>query len=524
MFLVNGCAKRETIVDRATRDGVLHLSVGAEPSDLDPHTVSSTNDGRIIQSLFEPLVSYEPGTLAPVPALAERWEVSADGLTYVFHLRPEAKWSNHDPITAQDCVDSWRRILTPSLGAEFAYFLYVLRGAEAFNKGVTTDFSTVGVTARDAHTLVVTLAYPAPYFLQILLNSPWRPVHLRSIAALGSPYHRGTNWTRPGALVSSGPFTLAEWSLNRRVVVEKSPTYWDHEHVRLRAVHFYPIDNIDVEERAFRAGQLHMTWALPLSKTESLEREKSPVLRIDPLLETQFFRFNVRRPPLDDARLRQALSLAIDRDLLATKILPGGRRPAATFVPPLLAGYTPPTRRAHDPGAARQLLVEAGHAGGAGLPPIEILYNNSDILRLVGEAIQEMWQRELGITVRLVNQEKKTVYANRRSGDYQAVLGTWTADYLDATTFLDMWRSDSGHNQTGWSDPAYDALLNRANTLVDPAARAAVLAEAESLVLDAAPIAPVFFNTHVYLLHAAVKGWQPTPMDHIDYRYLTLEP
>src|SRR6266700_6086264 len=172
----NSCTKRDTTVDGANRAGVLHLSIGSEPADLDPQTVTSTGDAKIIQSLFEPLVSFEPGTLAPVPALAERWEISADGLTYTFHLRADAQWSNRDPITAQDCVDSWRRILTPALGAEYAYFLYLLRGAEAFNKGATADFSTVGVSARDLHTLVVNLAHPAPYFLQVLLNSPWRPV------------------------------------------------------------------------------------------------------------------------------------------------------------------------------------------------------------------------------------------------------------------------------------------------------------------------------------------------------------
>ena len=153
-----------------------------------------------------------------------------------------------------------------------------------------------------------------------------------------------------------------------------------------------------------------------------------------------------------------------------------------------------------------------------------MLYNNSEILRLVGEAIQQMWRRELGLDVRLVNQERKTVFASRRSGNFQIVLGSWTADYLDATTFLDMWRSDSGNNQTGWTEPVFDTLLERANTLSDPAARATVLAEAESLLLDAAPIVPVYFNTHVYLLHPAVSAWQPTPMDHTDYRYVTIRP
>jgi len=519
-----GCAKRESAVALGNQNGVFHISIGSEPTDLDPHTVTGLGDAKVIQSPLDPLVSFEPATLKPVPAPAERRQIPAHGLTYTFYLRANAKWSNGDPVTAQDCVDSWRRILTPSLAADYAYFLHLIRGAEAFNKGTTTDFSTVGAKATDARTLVVTLTHPAPYFLQILLNSPWRPVHLRSIAAAGDPYRRGQPWTKPGKLVSSGPFVLKEWATHQRVVVEKSPTYWDRDRVKLNAVHFYPTDSIDAEERAFRAGQLHATWALPLSKVLPLQKENSPNLRIDPNLETYFFRLNVRKAPFTDARIRRALSLAIDRETIASKILPGGRKPAPTFVPDFLTGYTPPKRTAYDPETARRLLAEAGFPKGANLPPIEILYNNNEILRLVCEAVQQMWRRELGVDVRLVNQEYKVVFANRRAGDYQLLLGTWTADYLDATTFLDLWRSGSGNNHTGWTDPAYDALAKKADATVDPVARAAILAEAEALVLDSAPIIPVYFNTHVYLLHPAVKGWQPTPMDHTDYRYVSLQP
>ncbi len=518
-----GCGKRETTVERSNREGVLHLSIGSEPTDLDPHIVSELAAAKVIQSLFEPLVTFEPVTLAPKPALAERWDISPDGLTYTFHLRADAKWSNGEPITAQDCVDSFRRILTPSLGANYASFLYLLRGAEEFNQGRSKDFSTVAATARDPRTLVLTLTHPAPYFLQILLNSPWRPVNVRSIAQYGDPYQRGTPWTRVGRLVSSGPFVLKEWNAHQHILVEKSPTYYDRARVRLNAIRFYPTDSIDAEDRMFRAGQIHMTWSLPLSKVRPLEQEHSPALREDNQLQTYFFRFNVRRAPLDDARLRRALSLAIDRQTIADKILPGGRKPASTFVP-TLSDYTPPTRTAYDLAAARQLLADAGHANGQGLPPLEILYNNSEILRLVAEAVQQMWHRDLGLDVRLVNQEYKVVMANRRAGEFQILLGDWTADYLDATTYLDLWRSDNGNNYTGWSDPAYDALCDRADATADAAARAKLLAQAEALVLDAAPIAPIYFNTHVYLLSPSVKGWAPTPMDHSDFRYVSLEP
>jgi len=253
---------------------------------------------------------------------------------------------------------------------------------------------------------------------------------------------------------------------------------------------------------------LHATWALPLSKVLRAAR-KLPALRTDPTLQTYLFRLNVRSPPFDDVRVRRALALSIDRRLITDKILPGGRQPASSFVPPFLKGYTPPTHNAYDLAAARQLLADSGHPGGQGLPPVEILYNNSEILRLVAEAIQQMWHRDLGIDARLVNQEFKVVMASRRAGDFQILLGDWTADYLDATTFLDLWRHDSGNNYTGWSDPAYDALAARAEATVDPAVRAALLAQEESIVLEAAPIIPIYFNTHVFLLHPSVKAGSP---------------
>lgn len=523
LSLLAACAKRETPVQLGNRDGTLHVSVGSEPTDLDPHVVTSLAEARILPSLFEPLVSFDPDTLAPAPGLAERWEISPDGLTYTFHLR-DARWSNGDPITAQDCVDSWRRMLTPSLAADYAYFFYLIRGAEDFHKGRTTDFSTVGLAAPDARTFVVHLTHPAPYFLQILLNSPWRPVHVRSIAAAGDAYRRGTPWTRPGRIVTNGPFTLKEWTPHQRIVVEKSPAYWDAAHVQLNRIVFYPTDSVDAEERAFRAGQLHATYSVSLSKLATYQRDEPASLRIDDYVNTFLFRFNTRKAPLDDARLRRALSLAIDRQLIADRILKAGQKPAPTLVPPNTPGYTPPARPTRDLATAQRLLAETGHPHGAGLPPLEILYNNSEINRLVAEAIQEMWRRDLGIDARIVNQEYKVVFANRRTGNYQILLGDWVADYLDATTFLDLWRSDSGNNHTGWASPDYDALMERADATVDVAARTALLQQAEQLMLDAAPIAPIYFNTHTYLLSPSVKNWKPSPMDHIDYRHVSLVP
>ena len=522
-LLLSSCAKRETEVARSNRTGVLHCSMGSEPTDLDPHIVTGLAEAKVLPALFEGLVSFDPATLAAVPALAERWDISPDGLVYTFHLRP-AQWSNGDQITAQDCLDSWRRILAPTLAADYAYLFYIIRGAEDFNKGRIQDFALVGLAAPDPRTFIVTLAHPAPYFLQILLNVPWRPVHVRSIAAIGDAYRRGTPWTRAGRLVSSGPFVLKEWSPQQRIVVEKSPTYWDRAHVSLNAIHFYPTDSVDAEERAFRAGQLHVTYSLSLAKVATYRRDQPASLRIDDYVDTYFFRFNTRHAPLDDPRIRRALSLALDRTAIAHQILNGDQQPATTLVPPTMPGYTPPARPVRDLASARRLLAEAGHPDGQGLAPIELLYNNSETVRLVAETIQETLRRDLGVTIQLVNQEYKVVFANRRTGNYQILLSDWVADYLDATTFLDLWRGDAGNNHTGWSNPAYDALMDRAALTADPAVRAGVLAQAEALMLDAAPISPIYFNTHVYLLQPSVKGWRPSPMDHIDYRHVRLEP
>lgn len=520
--IFSGCAKRETVVQQGTRERILHRAIDVDPVDLDPHVVTGIAELKILAALFESLTAIDSATLRPRPALAESWEVSPDALSYTFHLRATARWSNGDPVTAQDCIDAWRRILTPSLGADYAYQFHCIEGAEAFHKGAA-EFSAVGLAAPDAHTLRVTLARPTPYFLGLLAQPYWAPVHLRSIAAQGDPYRRGNTWTRPGNLVSNGPFFLKEWIAGQRIALEASPHYWDRAHLRLRAVRFYPMDNSSAQENAFRSGQLHVTEILPLNKVLPYQRDRPEVLRTDRYLDTYFFRFNLRRPPLDDARVRRALSLAVDRAKLAQKVLLGGQQPAATLVPPGLPDYTPPARPLADLPAARRLLVEAGHPGGRGLPPLEIVIPTKGAGPILGQAVQEMWRRDLGLDVSLRQQEQKVIYAERNAGNYQILLSDWIGDYLDPTTFLDLWRTDSGNNHTGWKNTGYDALLEAAAQSVNATARAELLRQAETLLLDDAPIAPLYHNTHVYLLQPVVKGWNPTPLDQLDYKQVWLE-
>jgi oligopeptide transport system substrate-binding protein len=282
LLSTTGCLKRETAVQRGNREQVLHRSVGYEVTELDPHLVTGVAEGNVLRALFEGLVTEDPVDLHPVPGVAERWEVSADTLVYTFHLRAGARWSNGEPVTAADFVASFRRILTPSLAADYANMLYILQGAEAFHKGATKDFSQVGATALDARTLRLTLEHPAPYFLSLLTNPPWYPVPLATIAKHGATYQRSNGWTRPGRLVTNGAFVLKKWQANQVIIAEKFPGYWDAATVRLNAIHFYPLDSVDAEERAFRSGQLHLTEFVPVSKIDAYRRNAPQLLRLDP--------------------------------------------------------------------------------------------------------------------------------------------------------------------------------------------------------------------------------------------------
>ncbi len=519
-----GCGKRETNVARGNREQVLHRGIGYEVSELDPHLVVGLAEGEVLRALAEGLVAEDPVDLHPVPGVAERWEVSPDGLVYTFHLRANAKWSNGEPITAGDFVASYRRILTPSLAADYANLLYILQGAEAFHKGTAKDFAQVGAKAVDDRTLRLTLEHPATYFVAMLPNPPWLPVHLPTIRKHGPEDRRGNAWTKPENIVTNGPFVLKQWRQNQVIVVEKSPHYWDAAKVRLNGVHFYPVESVDAEERMFRAGQLHLTETVPISKIEAYRRDSPQLIRSDPYLGSYFYRFNTRRAPFTDVRVRRALALGVDRQVIATKILKGGEQPATAYTPPGTAGYTAAAKVPTDFAAARQLLKEAGFEGGKGLPPVEILFNTSENHKLVAEAVQEMWRRELGVDARLVNQEQKVVLAARRAGDYHVLRSNWIGDYIDPSTFLDIFRTDSGNNYTGWGHPDYDAALFAAARTSDPAARLALFQKAEALLLEQAPIIPIYWFTHTFLKQPSVKGWNPTLLDHHPYKHVWLEP
>ena len=518
-----GCARRETPVDAGVRTQTLLVGNGAEPADLDPHTATILSDQNILMALFEGLTALDEQTTTPVPAAAERWEVSADGLTWTFHLRPGLKWSDGEPLAAQDFIDSWRRVLNPAFAADNAWYLFAVKNAEAFNTGKLADPAALGFAAPDDRTLVITLGQPAPYLPALVSLPAWFPINPRTVAKFGGMEKRGTAWTRAGNLVGNGAFFLREWIPNVRIVAEKNPHHWDAARTRLRQIVFVPTENPDAEERSFRAGQLHVTFNLPVSKIAAWREREPARLRLDPMLQTVFLRFNVTKPPLDNPKVRRALSLAVDRDVLARTVLQASRLPAHALTPPGTDGYTARAAVATDFRAARLLLAEAGFPGGAGLPVIELQTRNDELMPRLAEAMQAAWQRELGVRTSITQVEQKTWVQNQQNLNYTVSTSAWTADFPDPVTFLGLFTGDSSYNWTGWKNPAYDRLLAQAAATLDPRQRLEIFQQAEQLLLDESPVAPVHFGAQTYLIHPAVKGWVPAPLVFRRYQYVTLQ-
>jgi oligopeptide transport system substrate-binding protein len=523
LLVLAGCTKRETDVEAGIRTQTLIVGNYAEPASLDPHLTNAVSENCILFSLFEGLTASDEQTMRPVPAVAERWDISPDGLLYTFHLRPSARWSNGDPVTAADFVFAFQRILQPEFGANYANQLWSIKNAQAFNRGTIHDFLAVGVAAVDAHTLRLTLERPTPHLPTLASLLTWVPLHRPTLEKHRAVDSRNAPWTRPGNLVGNGPFVLTEWRAHNRVVVAKNPHYWDAAHNRLERVIFLPIENSGVEERNFRAGQMHVTYAVPPSKIESYRQHAPDRLRIDPWILTNYVNFNVTKPPLNNAKLRRALALAIDRDAIARTVYQGAAQPALTFTAPDHSGYVPPARPAHNFAAARALLAEAGFPGGHGLPSFPMQVISDDTLPKVAEVIQAMWMRELGVRITIEPYELKTAIQKQESLAHTIGLMGWSADYAHPSTFLDILRTGDGGNWTGWSSKDYDGLLEKAANTADLQIRFQILQRAEALLLDAAPLAPFVHPARPYLIHPAVKNWLPAPLLYHRYQYVWLE-
>jgi oligopeptide transport system substrate-binding protein len=522
-LLTTSCAKREAPIEVARRAGILHVGNNGEPSELDPHVINASPDYQIITALFEGLLNTEPKTLAPTPGVAERWEISADGLAYTFHLRPGARWSNGEALTAADFLYSFRRALSPALASQYTFLYSAVRGADEFASGKLADFSPVGFAAPDPRTVVVTLKQPTPYFLGVIAGNPvWYPVHRATIERRGKIDQRGTAWTRPETFVGNGPFVVKQWRPNQVIVLEKSPHYWDATRVHVSTVHLHAMDDLDAQERAFRAGQLHVA-RLPPAKANAYLEAKSPLLLRLPMLSVTFLAVNVTRGPLRDVRVRRALSLALDRAQFSARIQPARTSPAFSIVPDGMPGFTSAPPPKEDAARARALLAEASFPGGANFPVLELSSENAISADLV-QALQETWRTQLGITIKLLRRESRTHWNTLHLKEYDLAVSGWSADYPDATTFLDLWRSNGGWNFTHWADTRYDALLAAAATERDPARRLSQLQEAETRLLDEAAIIPLSFDRNLQLVQPMVQDWFMNVLQRPDYKSVRFSP
>jgi len=522
LSLLPSCGKKSSSADTSSSASapgkkILQFGNGAEPQDLDPQAVTGVPESRLHIAFFEGLVTQDP-QLNVRPAVAERWDISPDGLVYTFHLRADAKWSNGDPLTADDFVQSYQRMLTPSLAAEYAYMLWHVVGAEDFSKGKLTDFAQTGFKALDPRTLQLTLRQRIPFLLASLNHHAWYPVPTKVIAKFHGLDRKATAWTRPENFVGNGPYVLKEWRPNQKIVAVRSPTYWDRAQVKLDEIHFHPIDLADTEERMFRSGQLDVTYEVPLSKIPLYQRERPDQIHIDPYCGVYFYRFNVQRKPFDDVRVRRALTLAVDREAIAKNLMTGGEKPAYSLVPPDTAGYTSRHATKFDVAEAKRLLAEAGYPEGRGLPPIELLYNTLEKHRVIAEALQQMWRQNLGVEVTLFNQEWKVYLDALNSENYQLSRGGWIADYVDPHVFLDIWQTGSGNNHTHWSNADYDRLLRAALDAPDDKARYEIYQQMEKILLDELPALPIYYYTQPRLIKPGVK-WFTTPVDNHPWKY-----
>ncbi len=495
-LLTAGAAQAET---------VLHRGNGAEPETLDLHKSTGVTEANIIYDLHEGLLVFSADG-QPAPGVAQSWEVSDDGITWTFHLRDNAKWSNGDPVTAEDFVYSLRRAVDPATASDYAPVLAPIKNAEAIIAGETA-VDQLGIEAADGRTLKITLKAPTPYFLGLLVHHIAWPVHKATVEKFGD------EWTRPGNSVTNGAYVISEWVPQSKIVAKKNPHYHDAANVKIDTVVYYPTEDIDEEFKRFRAGELDMTYTVPTDKIKWAAKNMPKEYRNSSYFGTYYYVVNMTREPLGvEPKLRRALALAIDRDKLVDKITQGGEQPAYAWVPPGVAGYdyqqadfaamTQAARNAE----AKELYAAAGYGPDKPLK-VDLLHNTSERHRKIAIAIASMWKKTLGVDIALTNQEWKVYLDTRDKKQFQVVRAAWIGDYMDASNFLDLFISTAGErNDAGYNNPKFDELMAAAAVNPDPAARADQLEKAERIFLADLPIIPIYHYRNTTMVSQKVEG------------------
>lgn len=509
----------------AKKEMVLTVNIGTEPQYTDPNKATGVPDNEITLHCFEGLTRLK-GTDV-LPGIAEKWDISDDATKYVFYLRKNAKWSNGDPVTAKDFEFSWKRALDPATKSEYAYQLFYIKGAEDFNAGKEKTADKLGVKATDDYTLEVTLEAPCHYFLYMTAFPTYYPLNQKVVKA------DNEGWSaKPETYVGNGPFKMVKWDHKSKVELVPNEGYWDRANVKLDKLVFTMVEELSTELTMFEAGQLDVTN--DVAESEIPRMRTSPAWHPVPNLGTYYYLFNVTKKPTNNVKVRQALSLAIDRKVIVEKILNNaGFIPATAFVPPGLPDPSnggkdyreakPGYFAEFDPVAARKLLAEAGYPDGKGFPKIDILYNTNDRHKKIAEAIQAMWKTNLNIDVVASNQEWGVYLDNRTKLNYFTSRAGWIGDYYDPMTFLDMWTSTSGNNDTGWKNKKFDEIISKAKKTSDNAERFKLMHEAEDLMMADQIVCPIYYYVEPKMVRETLKGAWFSMLSLHDYSRATIE-
>lgn len=511
VILFSGCSERNEGPKKSNKN--LIIFNGAEPETLDPALSQSVSDGRILNGLFEGLCELDAKTLAPTPGCAS-WTISKDRRTYTFLIRPDAKWSDGQRVTAHDFAYAWQRILTPATGAPYASLLFCIDGAEAFYQKETSDFTKVGVKAVDANILQVRLVRPIAHFPELCAFTTFRPVPKHIVEKFGE------HWTADKTHCSNGAFKLDKWQLREKVVLAKNPHYHGQSTVKLDAITFLSSDNVETAYWQFTTGAIHWLPSIPQTKLDEIIFD--PDYYVTPYLGTYFYRFNVTRPPFDQVKVRQAFIHAINREILTGQVLRGGERPTTGFIPDM-DGYQSRAGLAFDPQKAKQLLKEAGYGPNNPFPKVVLTYNTSDNHKRLAEAMVQQWEEYLGVKVSLDNKEWNVFLTEQKNLNYQISRSGWIGDYSEPSTFTSMFEPGNGNNRTGWESPAYGDLAQKAREAESTEARMAIYAQMEQLLLEKdAVILPIYTYVNKGLLSNQVTGWYPNIMDYHPLKDLDL--
>ena len=504
----------------AVAQNVLRVANSGEPDSLDPHQVSGNWEDRIVGDMFMGLTT-EAADGTVIPGAAESWTISDDGLTYTFTLRDHT-WSDGTPVTADDFVFGFRRILDPATAAEYAYLLYPIKNAEAINNGSQTDPEALGARAVDPKTLEITLEQPTSYFIELLTHYTSFPIPKHKVDELGD------DWVKPGNIVGNGAYTVVEWVPNSQVRMAKNENFWDAENVAIDEVIYYPTEERNTGTKQFRAGEVDVQYDFASEQIDFLKENLPEATHLSPELAAYYYVFNTKRPPFDDVRVRKALAMAVERDAITEKILRTGEIPAYNLVPPKAGTYGEPPQvdwadvpyqeRVEQ---AKALLAEAGF-GPENPLKFTLRYNTSENHKKIAIAIAAMW-KQIGVDAELFNTEVKVHYNDLQSHDFQVARAGWVADYNDPENFLSLLRTSTGPMNYGqYENPEFDRLMAESDATTDSKARNELMRQAETLMLADMPVIPIYHYVSKNLVSPRVQGWVDNTKNKHWTRWLSL--